>query len=169
MLLTLMLMSTTVSAATATAAEAGLPGVPPPVAPRRRFEAEDGSLSGSTTKVASVIKGFSGTGYVTGFSSQGCSVAIAFTVPAPGVYELVLGFHSGYGAKGFGFRVNGGPASTGTFAGTGARWGRVSAGLFSLPGGRSTAEVLDGWGFYEVGPARNPGLTGIEITRQAEY
>jgi hypothetical protein len=61
-----------------------------------RFEAEDGSLSGAT-KVDTTIKGFSGTGYVTGFSAQTCQVTIPFSVKTTGLYEIKIGYHAGYG------------------------------------------------------------------------
>jgi mannan endo-1,4-beta-mannosidase len=62
---------------------------------------------------------------------------------------VTIGYHSAEN-KGFGFKVNAGPAQDGTFTGTGAGWGAVSAGKFVLPQGDSTATVLDGWGYFQV-------------------
>ena len=124
---------------------------PPPLPAASRFEAENGTLSGATTAVGRLIKGFSGTGYVTGFKAADCAVAIGFSVPRAGLYEVVIGYHAGSGDKGFGFQVNGSPALDGTFKGTAAAaWGRVSAGKFMLPAGASVGTVLDGWGYFEV-------------------
>jgi len=116
-----------------------------------RFEAEDGSLSG-TTKVDTAIKGYSGTGYVTGFTSQDCHVTIPFNVKTAGLYEVTIGYHvaSGSGDKGYGFQINSSPASSGTFKNTGTAWGKVTAGKFMLPVGKNTAVVDNGWGYFEV-------------------
>ena len=124
-------------------------GGPAPPPGSRRFEAEAGSLSGATS-VASSIAGFSGTGYVTGFTSQDCAVTLALTAPSAGLYEITIGYHAGFGDKDFGLVVNSAPAETGTFTATGSAWGRVSAGKFQLPAGTSKAAVLDGWGYFEV-------------------
>ena len=106
----------------------------------------------SVTSVASSIAGFSGTGYVTRFTSQDCAVTLALTAPSAGLYEITIGYHvaAGFGDKDFGLVVNSAPAETGTFTATGSAWGRVSAGKFQLPAGTSKAAVLDGWGYFEV-------------------
>ena len=122
---------------------------PAPPGPATRFEAEGGDLSGGTA-VASKIKGYSGTGYVTGFTSSGGNVAIAFTVPSDGLYDIEIGYHAGYGDKGFQVAVNGGAALDGTFKDTGTAWGRVSAGKFALTAGQNKATILNGWGYFEV-------------------
>ena len=94
-----------------------------------RFEAETGRMGGAT-KVASVIPGYSGTGYVTGFTAQDCSVTIPFSVSSAGVHQITVGYHSAYGDKGFTFQVNSNPALSGTFMNTGSKWGNVSVGEF---------------------------------------
>ena len=139
------------------------PPPPPPPAPgpsgASRFEAEFGVLNGATTAVATAIKGYSGTGYVTGFESAACNVAITFTVPSDGLYDLTIGYHvaAGSGDKGFEIIVNGAAALDGTFTNTGAAWGTVSAGKFNLKKNKekegeanNNATILNGWGYFEV-------------------
>eukprot|EP01047_Picozoa_sp_COSAG01_P024745 COSAG01_NODE_1540_length_9985_cov_7.634855_3_plen_521_part_00 len=116
-----------------------------------RFEAEAGTLSGPT-KVASTIAGYSGSGYITGFTSQDCAVTVVLATPSAGLYEITIGYHvaTNFGDKGFGFVINSAPAEKGTFTTTGSGWGRVSVGKHRLPAGASNATVLDGWGYFEV-------------------
>ena len=91
-----------------------------------RFEAEQSSsLLRGGVLVASSIAGFSGTGYVTGFKASGCEVEIKFAVPSEGLYHILIGYHAGFGDKGFDFRLNGGAVNSGTFVGSGAQWSTV--------------------------------------------
>ena len=113
-----------------------------------RFEAEHGTLS--NVVVATAIEGYSGTGYVTGFKSSNCSVNITFTVPSAGLYEVLVGYHSGFGDKDFDFSVNHGATSSGTFKNSGSRWGRTSAGKILLPAGSNSFYIMNGWGFFQV-------------------
>lgn len=117
------------------------------IIPATRFEAENGTLIGGVS-VATDIPGYSGWGYVTGFTDQGGYVTIPATVEA-GLYELTIGYHSGFGDKGFDIEVNG-EKSSATFVNTNKTWGTTKAGKFLLQKGWNNITIGKGWGYYEV-------------------
>ena len=68
-----------------------------------RYEAEDADpddLVGGTS-VSSIGSGYSGTGYVTGFTTDNGYFDLYVDVPA-GLYEMWVGYRSQYGEKGYG-------------------------------------------------------------------
>ena len=69
------------------------------------IEAEDGTLQG--TNVLTEPSGYSGTGFVSGFSSSSDSVSMAFEAPAAGVYQFSIGYRTPGGEKGFAGSING--------------------------------------------------------------
>ncbi|AMJ66324.1 hypothetical protein AXW84_13435 [Hymenobacter sp. PAMC 26628] len=115
-----------------------------------RAEAEAGVLRRVT--VATTPTGFSGTGYVTGFTnSDTLNVAITFNNPTAGLYKLSVGYTSPYGPKVANLDVNG-SKSTVAFAGTatGPAFAVSDAGTVLLPQGLNTVTIGGNYGYYGV-------------------
>lgn len=108
------------------------------------LEAERADLVG--VEAASVLPGFSGTGYVTGFNDDGDSVTFTFTA-AGGLVDLRLRVALPHGTKGWEIAVNGEKAS-GLFILRGDGFSDQSAGLFLLRAGENTVTVEKGWGWF---------------------
>ncbi len=117
-----------------------------------RFEAETGVIttSGSNTRVASSVAGYSGTGYVTGFPNQD-PVVDRLTVPASldeGLYDLYVGYRAPFGPKGYELLV-GDEASSGMF-GESSAFAEHFGGQFYLDQGALDVRVSEGWGYYDI-------------------
>lgn len=134
-----------------------------------RFEAETGTLSG--TNLATSIPGYSGTGYVTGFDNDADYLQLNATGVPTGLYQLIVGYNSPYGKKGYGIQV-GSEIGDGSFAGTSAnQYSTDLAGVYQLSGSPTTLKVTKSWGYYNVdyfelqpfNPAAHP-LTPIAPT-----
>ena len=121
-----------------------------------RAEAERGLLN--RVSVATTPTGFSGTGFVTGFTnSDTLNVSISFTPPSPGLYRLTIGYTSPFGLKGYNLTVND-ESSPGLLTGTttGADFSTKDAGTFLLPAGLTTVVIGGNYGYY--------GIDYVEIT-----
>lgn len=116
-----------------------------PLGAPQRFEAEDATLLG--TVVSSAVDGFSGTGYVRGFSDG--EDRVVFDFPATqGVYELTIGFRTPGGRKGFGAALNG-LGFSGMFEAF-SDWQRFEVGTVLLEDGANEVWVGGGWSYYEI-------------------
>ncbi len=115
-----------------------------------RAEAENGVLAGTT--VATSPSGFSGTGYVTGFTnSDANNVTLNLDVPTTGLYKLTIGYTSPYGLKGYNLQVND-EQNSGFFQGTtaGSDFSSVNAGNYLLYQGLNTITIGGNYGYYGV-------------------
>ncbi len=117
-----------------------------------RFEAETGQRIG--TQISTANPGYSGTGYVTGFDSDGVPpnpipdrVELQANIAA-GLYEMWVGYRSQFGEKGYTFKVNG-ETGSGMFDQS-LSFTTDRAGLFSIPGGTSTLAIEKNWGYYDI-------------------
>jgi mannan endo-1,4-beta-mannosidase len=120
------------------------------------LEAENAALYG--VSVSSSGKGFSGTGYVTGFDNDGDRAEFHFNAEA-GLYELSIGFSTPNGEKGYELTVNG-DKTTGMFPATNT-FSEVKAGKFHLKDGANTAVIGKGWGWFNLDYIR---LAGAALT-----
>jgi len=111
-----------------------------------RVEAETGLLTGTT--VATTRSGYSGKGYVTGFTKDGDKVVIKF-LGKPGIYEAMIRYCASMGPKGYDLGVNG-VKTSGMFPATGAKFGTTSAGKVELKNGRNSVEIDKGWGYFDI-------------------
>jgi mannan endo-1,4-beta-mannosidase len=111
-----------------------------------RLEAEQGTLNG--VQVASERKGYSGTGYVTGFDSPGDAVVLRFEARA-GIFDAVLVYCAANGEKGFEVAVNG-VESSGMLRATSPACVRQSIGKVELRNGQNEIRIEKGWGYYDV-------------------
>lgn len=119
--------------------------VPPTVG--TRFEAETGTLA--NTSVGTSHLGYSGTGYVTGFTSADASVAIPVNLAAPGTYQVHLLASAPFGDKRTRIFING--ADQGEIALTATtEWQDFVGPIVFLPAGPSTVTFVNDWGYYEV-------------------
>ncbi len=110
-----------------------------------RFEAETGTMYG--TLVRSNVPGYSGTGFVTDFTSASDRFELQANIPA-GLYEMWVGYRSQYGEKGYTFRVNS-ETGSGMFDQS-STWATDRAGLFAITGGTSTLGIQHNWGYYDI-------------------
>ena len=124
-----------------------------------RAEAEQGDLRSVT--VATSPAGFSGTGFVTGFTnSDANNVSITFDNPTAGLYKLVIGYTSPFGFKAYNLTVNG-EKSSGSFTGTtaGNDFSTADAGSFLLSKGLNEVVIGGNYGYY--------GIDYVELTPTA--
>jgi len=110
------------------------------------LEAEDAALQG--VQVSKSRSGYSGSGYVTGFDSEGDQVVFTFDGQS-GIYDLTIGYASEFGDKGYDLNVNG-QKSTGMFSGPQRTFAEHKAGKFLLRTGKNMIIIGKGWGWFEV-------------------
>ncbi|MDE2126832.1 MAG: beta-mannanase [Armatimonadetes bacterium] len=110
------------------------------------LEAESGRLT--DVVVAASVPGYSGAGYVTGFTAADAHVTLPFAARA-GAYRLTIRYATPFGPKGFAVSVNG-HTINGMFAATGPHFATVDAGEVLLKNGANTIEVDRGWGYFDV-------------------
>lgn len=110
-----------------------------------KVEAESGSFPGLT--VSNSPGGYSGSGYVSGFTG---TQELTLVVNAnSGLYNVSIRYTSPYDAKGYDMVVNG-EGSNGMFAGTGNAFGDQNAGKVLLNGGANTIKIGKGWGYFGI-------------------
>jgi mannan endo-1,4-beta-mannosidase len=119
--------------------------------------AEHGQLIG--VKVAKVIPGFRGHGYVTGFVKPGDRLILTLHVPQGGLYAANIRY-SAPDQKGFSLTVNGSPYSS-MFPPSPNHFSDFNAGLVELKTGKNVVSIGRGWGFFSIDsvtftPARPP-------------
>ena len=110
-----------------------------------RFEAESGTLT--ATHVESSEPGFSGTGYVTGFTQPESRVSWQATVPG-GYYTVGLRYRSEQ-KKGFDLTING-LTYSGMFPPSGHEFASISAARVWLSGSANVFSVGKGWGYFDI-------------------
>ena len=116
-----------------------------------RLEAELGDRAGGV-QVATSPTGFSGTGFVTGFTnSDTANVSISFNLATAGLYQLSIGYTSPFGPKVANVTVND-SKSTASFAQTSASapFNSVDGGKVLLPAGFNTIVIGGNYGYYGI-------------------
>jgi mannan endo-1,4-beta-mannosidase len=71
-----------------------------------RFEAEKGTWT-SGLRVATTKSGYSGTGYITQFTSASDKLTIPVTIPSDGMYDIFIGYSADSGDKIINVEING--------------------------------------------------------------
>jgi mannan endo-1,4-beta-mannosidase len=115
-----------------------------------RLEAELGDLN--SVSVATTPTGFSGTGFVTGFTnSDANNVSISFNLPTAGLYQLTVGYTSQYGPKVANITVNDSKGTV-SFVGTtaGADFKTANGGSALLVQGLNTIVIGGNYGYYGI-------------------
>ncbi len=110
-----------------------------------RFPAVNGTLR--STHADASQPGFSGTGYVTGFTEPDSSVSWQVTVPA-GYYEVRLRYRT-HDQKGFDLKING-VTYSGMFPPSGNRFALEAAARVRLDGGPVNVSIGRGWGYFDI-------------------
>ncbi len=113
-------------------------------------EAEDGYITGPEMRAATVVPGYSGDGYVTGFNQidpPNEKVTVSFFAAEAGDYPLSMGFHSPYGDKAQYLFVNGDQKADAAFFGT-EDWDVLDYGDVALEEGMNTITVSTRWGWF---------------------
>ena len=111
-----------------------------------KVEAESATLTGTT--IATAPAGYSGTGYVWGFDNDGDQVTFTLQAPA-GAYDLVIGYYSPFGEKGYDLQVNA-QSNSYMFPATGEAFGAVTVGRYQLPEGQTTVTIRKNWGWHGI-------------------
>ncbi|MDJ0365327.1 glycosyl hydrolase [Hymenobacter sp. H14-R3] len=115
-----------------------------------RLEAELADLNSVT--VATTPTGFSGTGFVTGFTnSDANNVSISFNLPTAGLYQLAVGYTSTFSLKVANVTTNGSKATV-SFPQTSASapFSVAGGGQVLLPAGLNTIVIGGNYGFYGI-------------------
>lgn len=111
-----------------------------------RLEAEAGTLSGPA--IAAEASGYSGTGYVTGFTHGNDWVSWRTPV-MPGIYDIKIGYRTPGGVKGFELKIDG-RTQSGMFQDTKGAFDSVWAGKVALTSPEVSIAVGKGWGYYDI-------------------
>ena len=111
------------------------------------LEAEDAQLTGADIQTAR--DGFSGAGYVAGFTQDGDHIQWTLPVEQAGIYEARVRYSSPNGDKGTELVVNGAKTS-GTLPQTGDVFATASLGKIELKAGDNTIAINKGWGYYDI-------------------
>ncbi|CCA73405.1 hypothetical protein PIIN_07359 [Serendipita indica DSM 11827] len=122
------------------------------------YEAEDGTLSGTTVDTAT--SGYSGTGYVTGFTDSTTSLSITVSAGSTGLYDFSVTYAAPYGEKYTAVSLNGSPNGEIHFTET-TTFTTVSGGQLLLNEGQNIITFNTNWGWYfidkiELNPAAPP-------------
>ncbi len=110
-----------------------------------RLEAETGQRSGGVV-ISSKAKGFSGAGYVTGFTEEPDRLTLTFTAPA-GLYDIAFRYRAP--VKGFLYEVNGLTLS-GKFSDSKGAFLEQRMGKIELRDGENVLAIHGGWKGYEI-------------------
>ncbi len=113
--------------------------------PAIHLEAENGQLM--DTSVSTSFPGYTGSGYVTGFTKDDSKVMLTFNA-AGGLYTLRLRYRTPSGVKGYDLKI-GGVGSSGMFGAT-SHWAELTTGKVDLKSGQNTLEIDKGWGWFEI-------------------
>lgn len=118
-----------------------------------RFEAETGTITTGTpagTFISRSAAGYSGTGYVAGFPNQDSVVdrlSLNLNVPQ-GLYDLVIGYRSQFGEKGYELSV-GAEAGSGMFPRS-TTFAQHFAGQYYFEPTPTQVRISEGWGYYDI-------------------
>ena len=116
------------------------------ITPDATAEAENGVRAGSVT-IANSIPGYSGTGYVTNFTTTADKITVTMNVATQGFYKLVIRYNSQ--DKTQDLFVNGKGPSSVVFPNT-TTFSDVDAGKYLLNAGSNTFTIQSNWGWISI-------------------
>lgn len=111
------------------------------------YEAENAQLTG--TSVATSHKGFSGTGYVTGFDNDGDKVVFKITPEKEGNFQLYICYSAPNGTKNNTVYVNDTNQGSIVFTSS-SKFKELTVGKIWLNAGENTITILKDWGWFEL-------------------
>ncbi|CRK24783.1 hypothetical protein BN1708_003901 [Verticillium longisporum] len=112
------------------------------------YEAEDATLVGST-RVATELAGFTGTGYVTGFEGPNDKLTFTVTSAKQGLYDLTIRYAGIYGNKYTNIVLNNGGTEQVYLPET-TDFQNAAGGQVLLNAGDNTIDILTHWGWYLI-------------------
>jgi len=118
----------------------------PVIAAGLHIEAEGGTLAGGVA-VSTSTAGYTGAGYVSGFTGKQSTVTVKFAAKA-GLYDLRFRYRSASGQKGYDASVNGSGFS-GMFAPS-ISFRASDPTLVTLKSGDNSITIGGGWGWYDI-------------------
>lgn len=113
-------------------------------------QAEDGIFTGGVT-AASATAGYSGTGYVQGFTVSADSVTVTLYSATQALYDVIITYAAIYGYKQTTMVLNGAGGAEVVLADTSTAvtpWANATAGQVLLNAGNNTISFVDDWYFY---------------------
>jgi len=111
------------------------------------FEAEEAELSDLT--VARSIEGYTGSGYVQGFTSRTGAVTFRVVPPSPGLYQVTLRYATPHGPKKANLSLNGAPQAEIELRET-EGFAEAGGGFLLLNEGENLISIDKGWGWYVI-------------------
>lgn len=113
----------------------------------RIYEAEKGALKG--VSISTSAKGYSGSGYVTGFDEEGDAITVTVNPPKAGLYQIKIRYNASKGAKQTNIFVNGSSAGIVDFPSTNG-FKEIAVTKSILKKGANTIRLDKGWGYYDI-------------------
>ncbi|KAK2601319.1 hypothetical protein N8I77_010777 [Diaporthe amygdali] len=117
------------------------------IAQTTTYQAEDATLTGVT--VATDVAGYTGTGYVGGFDTEGDEIKFNVTSATQALYDLNIIYNGPYGDKYTTVVLNGAGGGQVSLPAT-TSWVTVPAGQVLLNAGSNTIEIQNNWGWYLI-------------------
>ncbi len=142
----------------ADAAVADAATAPQSTGDKLHLEAEDAQLMGA--QIETKRAGFSGTGYVSGFTKDGDHIQWTLPVTKAGIYEARVRYSSPSGDKGTELVING-VKTAGKLPQTEDVFATTSLGKIALKAGDNQIAINKGWGYYEVDALDFVAATGV--------
>ncbi|MBN1924946.1 MAG: T9SS type A sorting domain-containing protein [Prolixibacteraceae bacterium] len=111
------------------------------------FEAEDGIFEGVNKSTSH--KGYSGSGYVTGFDQENDKLTVTFDIETSGKYQVYIGYSAPSGPKNNYVLINGDLVADVRFTET-SNFSEINIGKIYLEKGENNISILKSWGWFEV-------------------
>ena len=130
------------------------------------YEAELATFSGDVY-AASDLPGYTGTGYVAGFASEGDSIGFAVDGLTAGSYDIAVIYSAQYGDKFTTMSVNGVSSEVAITNVTTSTWATSQAGSFALAAS-NTITLSNDWGWYfidSITVSPTPAARGVRCAR----
>lgn len=151
-----------------------LSGAGPAPAQGTKYEAENGTLTGSVS-VQTTVAGFSGTGYAGIFENDGDNAAVTFNLSAAGNYDLYIGYAGPYGDKKNILTINSNSIEA-SFPASPA-FTETACGRVRLKEGSNTISITKSWGwflldYFRIEPDTEPDVSVLlpyKLSTQAPH
>lgn len=112
-------------------------------------EAENGTRTGNVT-VSTTRTGYSGTGYVTNFTTSTDKISVTVNVASTAFYQIVIRYCSPYGNKNESVYTNANSGTTSVVFTQNSTFGDAIAGKYLLNAGTNTITLQSEWGYLDI-------------------
>lgn len=135
------------------------------------YEAENATFTGSVY-IASDVPGYTGSGYVAGFSVAEDTISFAVNGLTAGSYDIAVIYNAQYGDKFTTLTVNGASSEVAITNVTTSTWATSQAGSFTLAAS-NTITLANDWGWYfidsiTVVPTPAAPIVVVDVTNGAK-